>query len=224
MDMAKRSAEDELEEFLKEIMAKANKELKRRIEDPQSHAWKEALKRLWHPAIGHFKYLHPEYEVTDFLDGKRYIDLAYIRPPYRIAFEIDGRSPHLKDASQRDFCNERLRAFHLVMDGWIVIRIGYVDLKERPRMWQQNLQQLIGKLYGHEEQAEKHQLNSREEEILRLCQRLERPVRLAEVEKFLKCGHRKARRLLDGLTERNLMERVGGGPSRAHAWRYIGRI
>ncbi|RUS45505.1 hypothetical protein [Cohnella sp. AR92] len=93
MDMAKRSAEDELEDFLKEIMAKANKELKRRIEDPQSHAWKEALKRLWHPAIGHFKNLHPEYEVTDFLDGKRYIDLAYIRPPYRIAFEIDGRSP-----------------------------------------------------------------------------------------------------------------------------------
>ncbi|WP_426901554.1 hypothetical protein [Rossellomorea vietnamensis] len=38
----------------------------------------------------HFRFLHPEYEINDFKDGKRYLDFAYIRPTMQICFEIDG--------------------------------------------------------------------------------------------------------------------------------------
>ncbi|WP_052486900.1 hypothetical protein [Gordoniibacillus kamchatkensis] len=37
---------------------------------------------------------------------------------------------------------------HLLNDGWIVVRIGYDDVRERPRLWQQLLQQMMGRLFG----------------------------------------------------------------------------
>lgn len=106
------------------------------------------LKRVGWPAFGHLEHLHPEYEVTDFREGKRYIDLAYVRPPFKIAFEIDGCGTHVRDLSRRQFADQWVRQMHLINDGWIVVRIGYDDVKERPRLWQQMIVQLVGRLYG----------------------------------------------------------------------------
>src|SRR5690606_32929827 len=94
--------------------------------------------------------LHPEYEVKDFFDGFRYLDFAYIRGSIRIAIEIDGYGTHLANISRRQFCDQWVRHMHLLNDNWIVIRIGYDDIAERPRLWIQLLQQMIGRLFGDE--------------------------------------------------------------------------
>lgn len=129
-------------------------ERRRRLEEGHAHAEKEMLKHVWWPAFGSLEHLHPEYEVTDFREGKRYIDLAYVRAPFKIAFEIDGFGPHVRDLSRRQFADQWVRHMHLINDGWIVVRIGYDDVKERPRLWQQLIAQLIGRLYGERSSAE----------------------------------------------------------------------
>ncbi|WP_252183434.1 hypothetical protein [Rossellomorea vietnamensis] len=73
----------------------------------------------------HFRFLHPEYEINDFKDGKRYLDFAYIRPTMQICFEIDGYGPHLQKISRWQFSDSLERQNQLVIDGWTVIRFSY---------------------------------------------------------------------------------------------------
>jgi hypothetical protein len=209
--------------WLADHAAASSGERRRRLDEGgHGHAEKEMLRKVWLPAFGHLEHLHPEYEVTDFQGGARFIDLAYIRPPHRIAIEIDGYGPHLKEASRRQFCDERVRAAHLTNDGWTVIRIGYDDLKDRPRLWQQLLQQLIGKLYGHPG-ARDDEPFSQEQETVRLAVRLDRPIKLSDVERHFQCGYRRARKLIDNLEERGVLEKAGGGRVRIHAWKLSGK-
>jgi hypothetical protein len=64
-----------------------------------------SLGNVWWPLFHHFDHLHPEYEVDDFMDGKRYLDFAYIRQGARIYFEIDGYGSHLKGVSRWQFAD-----------------------------------------------------------------------------------------------------------------------
>ncbi|CAM3835328.1 DNA-binding response regulator [Cohnella lubricantis] len=204
--------------WLDEHMRRSKGERKRRLENgAHGHGEREALRTVWVPAFGHLEHLHPEYEVIDFQGGTRYIDLAYLRPPYRIAIEIDGYGKHQRDITKREFCDDRVRSAFLINDGWLVIHIGYDDLKERPRLWQMILQQLIGKLYGHEDKIE-NKLYSQEREIVRLASELGRPVLLGDVKRFLQCGYVNARKAVRQLEDKQILVRVGGGKKRAYGW------
>ncbi|WP_276354705.1 hypothetical protein [Cohnella caldifontis] len=97
--------EQEHRKWLDSHLARRKGERKRRLEAGHAHAEKEMQRKIWIPVFGNLEYLHPEYEVRDFLE----------------------------------FCDERIRHMHLVNDGWIVIRIGYDDIVERPRPWRQLL-------------------------------------------------------------------------------------
>lgn len=166
-------------------------ERKRRLKEGHRHAEKEMLRKIWWPSFGHFQNLHPEYEVTDYLEGQRYLDFAYIRPPVRIAIEVDGYGPHLKNISRRQFCDQWIRQMHLINDNWIVVRIGYDDLNERPRLWQQLFQQMFGRMFGDHD---KHvcEADCIEREIIRLAIRLGRPIKLKDIRLTFECGYRHA--------------------------------
>lgn len=208
--------EQEHRKWLESHTKRRSGERKRRLQVGHAHAEIEMLRKVWMPAFGHFQYLHPEYEVRDFLEGRRFIDFAYIRPPIRIAIEVDGYGPHLRDISRRQFCDERIRQMHLTNDGWIVIRIGYDDLTERPKVWQQLLLQLIGSLFGSGDGAP--ELYSHEREIVRLALRLGRPIKLPDVQQHLGCGYRASRKWMDRLEQTGLFRPIGGSAARAHAW------
>ncbi|GGF65111.1 hypothetical protein GCM10010912_07670 [Paenibacillus albidus] len=42
------------------------------------HGTVEFLRSVWFPAVGNFSHLLPEWEVRDFGNGYRYLDLAYM--------------------------------------------------------------------------------------------------------------------------------------------------
>ncbi|MCU6711782.1 DNA-binding response regulator [Paenibacillus sp. J5C_2022] len=120
----------------------------RRLKEGHGHAESDFAKKIWLEAVEDFSYLHPEYEVCDYRDRSRFLDFAYIRPPYRICIEIDGYSWHNRNISRRQFSDDLFRQNDLIMDGWIMIRFSYDDVKDNPRLCQQYVQQLLGKLYG----------------------------------------------------------------------------
>ena len=72
------------QEWLNEHLHKRKGEARRKLKSGHAFAEKEFLRLLWWHAFGHFNYLHPEYEVVDFADGKRYIDCVYIRSAYAL--------------------------------------------------------------------------------------------------------------------------------------------
>ncbi|WAH36952.1 PDDEXK family nuclease [Alicyclobacillus dauci] len=134
--------------FIKSHLRHRNGARKARIESGLHHAEKMLLENVWWPAFHQFDSLYPEYEVQDFKGGYRYIDFAYIQQQFRVAIEIDGIGPHLKGISQSQFSDHYQRQNHLVIDGWHILRFTYSDVRHRPRICQQNIQQLLGRLTG----------------------------------------------------------------------------
>jgi hypothetical protein len=145
------------------------------------------------------------------------LDFVYIRGPIRIVFEIDGYGPHLRDISRRQFCDQWVRQMHLTNDNWIVVRIGYDDVKERPRIWIGLLQQMMGRLFGNPEQ-QLTQMDYLEREVIRFAIREGRPIKLREVQAILQCGPKFARQIILSLVDKKWLMNAGGGKDRIHFW------
>nr|WP_251025929.1 BlaI/MecI/CopY family transcriptional regulator [Bacillus sp. ISL-47] len=184
------------------LQARAGERL-RRLQEGHSQAERMFLKQVWWPLFYHFRYLHPEYEVNDFKDGKRYLDFAYIRPAIRICFEIDGYGPHLKNISRWQFSDSLERQNQLVIDGWTVIRFSYDQVKEKPRRSQQIVQQVIGRWLGDE--LDQTSLSFVEKEVLRLAIRKREAIFPLEVQKYLKLSDKTVKKVLSQLVDKNML-------------------
>ncbi|MBP2243072.1 hypothetical protein J2Z40_003660 [Cytobacillus eiseniae] len=200
--------EEEYEAFLNaHLQARAGERL-RRLQEGHNQAEMLFLKQVWWPLFYQFNYLHPEYEVDDFKDGKRYLDFAYIRPAIRICFEIDGYGPHLKSISRWQFSDSLERQNQLVIDGWTVIRFSYDQVNEKPRRCQQIVQQVIGQSLGDE--LDQTSLSFVEKEVLRLAIRNGEAISPIEVERDLKLSDKTVKKALSQLVDKKLLIPASG--------------
>lgn len=200
--------EEEYQAFINgHLQARAGERL-RRLQEGHNEAEKMFLRQVWWPLFYHFRYLHPEYEVNDFKDGKRYLDFAYIRPAIRICFEIDGYGPHLKNVSRWQFSDSLERQNQLVIDGWTVIRFSYDQVKEQPRRCQQIVQQVIGRWLGDE--LDQISLSVAEKEVLRLAMRKGAAIYPVEVEEFLKLSNKTVKKILHQLVDKKKLVPASG--------------
>lgn len=55
-------------EWLDMHVSRRKGEAKRKLKTGHAHAEKEFLRQIWWPTFGHFKQLHPEYELLDFFE------------------------------------------------------------------------------------------------------------------------------------------------------------
>ncbi|MCY9668100.1 hypothetical protein M5X11_24780 [Paenibacillus alginolyticus] len=127
------------------------------------------LQQVWWPAVGTLEDLHPEYEVDDFKDGRRFIDFAYIRHPHQVAIEIDGYGTHCRDMTRWQHVDHINRQTYLVYDNWKVVRFVYDEVKEKPRHCQQRILHMMGIWFGREDGSLQVELDFREREVVRLA-------------------------------------------------------
>ncbi|WP_342430064.1 DNA-binding response regulator [Neobacillus sp. FSL H8-0543] len=200
--------EEEYQPFINAHLQARTGERLRRLQEGHKHAEILFLKQVWWPLFHHFQYLHPEYEVNDFKDGKRYLDFAYIRPAIRICLEIDGYGPHLKDISRWQFSDSLERQNQLVIDGWTVIRFSYDQVNEKPRRCQQIVQQVIGRWLGDE--LDQTTLSLVEKEVLRLAIRKGVAIFPIEVEKYLKLSDKTVKKVLSQLVTKKMLFPASG--------------
>jgi len=196
------------EAWMNKQLRSSTGERKRRLGEGLGHAEKLFAQTVWLPAVGHYEHLHAEYEVNDFRDGVRYIDHAYLRPPHKIAIELDGFGPHARDLDRRSFSDGLMRQNHLVLDGWLVLRFAYDDVKQHPRMCQQLLLQMLGRLYGGKDPYADLPLKLRE--IVRHVDCVAAPITPAVVCQLLGVANKHARALLKKLTTLGYLAPVGG--------------
>ncbi|MBD8071616.1 DNA-binding response regulator [Bacillus sp. PS06] len=200
--------EEEYLDFLNAHLQVRSGERLRRLEEGHSQAEMLFLKQVWWPIFFQFKYLHPEYEVDDFKDGKRYLDFAYIRPGIRICIEVDGYGPHLRNISRWQFSDNLERQNQLVIDGWTVIRFSYDQVNEKPRRCQQIVQQVIGRWLGDE--LDESSLTIFEKEVIRIAVRKGVAISPKEVEKYLKLSDKTVRKVLSQLVEKRILIPASG--------------
>jgi hypothetical protein len=211
------AGEDACELFIQQHLKRRKGEAKRRLKDGHGHAEQMFLRQIWWSAFGNFEYLHPEYEIQDYLDGYRYLDFAYIRTSFRACFEIDGFGPHWRDVNRRQFADQLIRQNHLVLDDWKVFRFSYDDIRERPRQCQQLLQQMMGRWL--DPNINVLQLSINEKEIVRLAKRIMRPVTPVDVSTHLDICRRTAQKHLQQLLIKQVFTAEGGGSIRIRSYR-----
>jgi hypothetical protein len=200
--------EDDYERFLIEHTKQRKGERLRRLKEGHRYAEKIFLENVWFPAFGNFRNLHPEYEIYDFKDGLGYLDYAFIRPSLRLAVEIDGYGPHVKNQSRWQFSDQWHRQNHLIIDGWSVLRFTYDDIMEKPRLCQQTLQQFMGAALSDEEQQGLATLM--EKEVIKLARRLCRPLTPEDCCTHFGIENKSARRLLQKLVEKQWLRPASG--------------
>lgn len=109
------------------------------------HGTVEFLRSVWFPAIGNFKSLYAEWEVRDFNNGYRYLDLAYMPGGAKGGIEIQGFGPHARDLDVRRFKDLCRRHCLLALDGWTFLPIAYPSITEEPQLCQQLVLAFIGR-------------------------------------------------------------------------------
>ena len=106
--------------------------------------------------------------MNDFRDGIRFLDFAFLSDYLRLALEIDEYSSHLQRISRSQFSDQWIRQNHLIIDGWKILRFSYDDVKDRPRMCLQLIQQFMERWFN-KNGKEMVSVSPEEKEILRLA-------------------------------------------------------
>ncbi|MBO7745659.1 transcriptional regulator [Paenibacillus sp. MWE-103] len=173
------------------------------------------LRSVWFPAVGHFHDLRAEWEVRDFGNGYRYLDLAYRPGGAKGGIEIQGYGPHARDLDIVRFKDLCRRHCLLALDGWTFLPIAYPSIVDEPKACQQLVLAFIGKFVATDVPAS---LSWLEAETVRFARRLLRPFSPAELESHLRVSDRHARRVLHDLVERQLLD-IASGSQRARTYR-----
>lgn len=195
--------EQKYEDWLQEKISEEKNHRRREIlEKGLGHGTVEFLQRIWFPAVGNFDYLYPEWEVRDFNNGHRYLDLAYRPNDSNGCIEIQGYSSHARDLDVRRFKDLCWRHSLLALDGWTILPIAYLSIKDEPKQCQQLILAFIGKFTSIDTPA---QLSWGEAEVIRFARRLLRPFTPHEIATHLRISDRHARRILHNLVESEIL-------------------
>jgi hypothetical protein len=112
--------EQALDQFMQmQIASEQNRRRLERLEKGLGFGETEFLRTIWYPIVGNFEHLYPEWEVRDFSNGFRYIDLAYMPGDAKGAIEVQGYGSHARDIESWRFKDLCVRHCHLALDGWM---------------------------------------------------------------------------------------------------------
>lgn len=167
------------------------------------HGTVQFLRSVWYPAVGSFKHLYPEWEVQDFHNGYRYLDLAYMPGgEAKGGIEIQGYGPHARDLDVRRFKDLCWRHCLLALDSWLFLPIAYLSIVEEPKRCQQLVLSFIGKFTATDAPES---LSWLEAETIRFARRVLRPFMPSELAAHLRISDQYARRLLLKMVDRQLL-------------------
>lgn len=185
------------------------------LEKGLGHGTVEFLRSVWFPVVGNFHHLYPEWEVRDFNNGYRYLDLAYMPGGAKGGIEIQGYGPHARDLDVRRFKDLCLRHSLLFLDGWTFLPVAYPSIIDEPKQCQQLVLSFIGRFISTDVPSG---LSWLEAEAMRFSRRLLRPITPLELAGHLKISDRHARRILHQLVDKQLMC-VASGKERVRTYK-----
>ncbi|WP_217596022.1 DNA-binding response regulator [Cohnella sp. GbtcB17] len=195
------------DEWMSRVIRHSQGERKRRLMEMDTYNERLLLEKHWWPALGSFDHLHPEWEVSDFKDGQRFVDFAYM--PFGLhrglILEADAYGTHLRDVSRFRFGDNLERQNHLLMDGWHMLRFSRDDLLEKPKRCQQTLLAALS-VWGYGGGSGVSQLTLYERAILHWIGRHISEIKPVEVMAALKIGFLQASGSLQSLESKGYLK------------------
>lgn len=190
-----------------QIAQETNPRRRELLEKGLGHETVEFLRTVWYPAVHHFDDLFPEWEVKDFHNGYRYLNLAYMPGGAKGGIEIQGYASHAGDIDVRRFKDICWQHCLLSLDGWILLPIAYPSIKEEPWRCSQLVLSFVSTFVSQEVPSG---LSVYEAEAVRFARRLLRPFAPNELAAHLMITERHTRRVLHKLVDEGLLLVVAG--------------
>lgn len=195
--------EQKFEEWIQaNLFEEKNHRRRELLEKGLGHGTVEFLRSVWFPAVGNFDHLYPEWEVRDFNNGYRYLDLAYMPGGSKGGIEIQGYGPHARDLDVKRFKDLCRRHCLLALDGWIFLPLAYLSIRDEPKECQQLVLSFIGKFISTDVPS---RLSWLEAEAMRFARRLLRPITPLEFANHLRISDRHARRVLHSMVDLQIL-------------------
>lgn len=208
--------EQQYEEWLQmNLDLESNPRRRELLQKGLGHGTIEFLRSVWFPAIGNLNHLLPEWEVRDFNNGYRYLDLAYMPGGAKGGIEIQGYGPHARDLDVRRFKDLCRRHCLLSLDNWTFLPIAYPSIVEEPKQCQQLVLAFIGKFIATDVLST---LSWLEAETIRFARRLLRPITPLELTKHLRVSDRQTRRILHRMVELQILD-IASGQDRVRTYK-----
>lgn len=179
------------------------------------HGTVEFLRTIWFPAIGNLEHLYPEYEVRDFNNGFRYLDLAYMPGGIKGGIEIHGYRSHARDIQVSRFKDLCMKQALLVLDDWYFMPVAYLSIRDDPEVCKQLVLSFVGKFLSIDVSS---QLNWAEAETLRFSRRLMRPFTPSELSAHLQLSEQHTRTVLRQLVSKQKLI-VASGKQRYRSYK-----
>lgn len=175
-----------------------------------SYAEKLFLQNVWWPLFEALEDLHPEYEIYDWNRKSQFLDFAFLPASgVRFGIECDGFQSHIKDMDREKFCYALNRDTFLTGMGWKMLHFSFDDIKERPEVCRMLLQLALAPYLARKTIVK--DILSEEKEVLRLAWQLGKPIRPKDVSGHFEINFRTARRLLQSLSAKGMLEPIAGG-------------
>lgn len=206
-----RDFEEKHAAWLQHHLSRRTGERRGRLERGHQHAEILFLKNVWYKAYGHFHFLHPEYEVTDWRGRSYFADFAYLRGLIRLIIEIKGYQTHVKEMDRLKYCNELNRETFLTGMGYTVVSFAYDDVEKRPDICITLLRLVMSRFQAGQMPVSRASLA--EKEIIRFALGLPQKLRPVDIQRHFGVDHKTALLLLRKLCEKGWLLPLPKGKS-----------
>jgi hypothetical protein len=182
------------------------------------------LEKVWWVLFGHFKDLHPEYEVLDWRGFPFYADFMWVLGSIRIVFEIQDFGSHVQYMERKGHRRELNRGMFMQSLQYIIVYISLDELKENPNlvvsMTRVILAPYLGVTYDNVSKYSKL-----EKELMRLSTRYNRILRPVDAARQLDKSPKTVVKYLNLLVEKEKFRAIPSGVSRRiKRYEYIGSL
>lgn len=199
----------------KQICEEKNPRRRELLHRGLGHGTVTFLRSIWFPAIGNLDGLFPEYEVRDFNNKIRYLDLAYMPGSVKSCIEIQDYSSHARDVEAGRFKDLCMKQAALALDDWYFLPIAYLSIRDDPGLCKQLVLSFVGKFLSANSIGA---LNWAEAESLRFARRVMRPFEGRELAAHLRLTENRTRVILRSLVAKKLLI-VNSGNQRYRTFR-----
>ena len=185
----------------------------------RGHGEAEALfcQNVWWPLRGHFRDLHPQFEVLDWRGRSYYCSFAFITSHLRLIIEVKPFSTYTTETDRQKYCDELNRETFLSAMGYQVISFACDDVTDRPKLCIMLLRKVLSRYLAEPHSTSVSSVTERE--IIRFACMLARPLRPIDVKTHLRLNHRTALRFLHSLCDKGLLIPVTGSQGK-HVVKY----
>lgn len=197
----------------RQITEETNPRRRELLHKELGHGTKEFLRCIWYPAVGNFNHLYPEWELRDYGNRYRYLDLAYMPQGAKGCIEIHGYRSHARDIEAWRFKDLCMKQAYLTLDSWLFLPVAYLSIVEEPEVCKQLVLTFVGKFISMSPDIHanpSHTLDWIENEALRFVRGIMRPFTTEELAMHLQRSDRQARRILNKLVDMNLLDITNG--------------